>query len=80
MSDFVTQEITKDDASKSFVNLGLFYDSVSYNLIEMNVVDLIASIGRNLALFLGVSIFGLCEIRKFSLSLFDKKIKFLPIK
>ena len=66
MSDFVTQEITNDDASKSFVSLGIFYDSLSYELVEetpkMNVVDLIASIGGNLSLFLGVSIFSFCEI------------------
>ena len=53
-------------ASESFVSLNIFYDSLSYirtsESPQMNVVALLASIGGNLGLFLGVSVFSLCEL------------------
>ena len=65
-SDFVSQETNANVAAKSFVSLNIFYKTLSFELTEethkMNIVDLLASIGGNLSLFLGVSIFSLFEI------------------
>ena len=65
-SDFVTQIITESVALKNFVELQISYDSLSYEIAKetpkMNAVDLVASIGGNLSLFLGVSIFSVFEI------------------
>jgi hypothetical protein len=51
---------------KSIVNVKIFYDSLSYTKTtespQMDVVSLVASVGGNLGLFLGVSVFSLCEI------------------
>jgi hypothetical protein len=52
--------------SQSFVSFNVFYDTLSYELVvesaKMNLVELIASIGGNLSLFMGVSIFTLFEV------------------
>ena len=53
-------------AEKSFVNVYVYYESLNYaessETPQMNVGQLLASIGGNLGLFLGVSVFSLCEI------------------
>jgi len=65
-SDFMTFPIPNDVASRSFVSLKIYYDSLSYETREeqpkMNIIDLIAAIGGNLSLFLGVSVFTFLEI------------------
>ena len=65
-NDFVTQQITSEVGANSFIRLKIYYDTLNYDLTEekpkMSVVDLLASIGGNLGLFLGVSIFSLCEL------------------
>jgi hypothetical protein len=78
LSDFVTRkEINRERAVKCFVSLNMFYDTLSYDLSEetakMNLVDLMASIGGNLSLFLGVSIFGLFEIVEIFIEIFFVK-------
>jgi hypothetical protein len=46
--------------------LNMFYDSLSYILTtespQWDAVSLLGSIGGNLGLFLGVSLFSLCEL------------------
>jgi hypothetical protein len=64
--DFINRTIDKATAKYSFVLVKVFYDSLSFTLTtetpQMDIVSLFASIGGNLGLFLGVSVFSLCEI------------------
>ena len=74
-SDYVTRkEFSRERAAKMFVSLNMFYDTLSYELSEetakINLVDLVASIGGNLSLFLGVSVFGLFEIVEIFIEIF----------
>ena len=65
-SDFINRPIDSTQAEKSFIRLNIFYDSLSYTLTtespQMDWVTLLGSIGGNLGLFLGISVFSLCEI------------------
>jgi hypothetical protein len=64
--DFVNRTIDATTARESFVQVNIFYSSLSYTSTtespQMDLVYLLASIGGNLGLFLGVSVFSLCEI------------------
>ena len=66
LDDFDSSEIDSERARQSFVTLNIFYDSLSYELStespQIDLVSLLASIGGNLSLFLGVSVFSLCEL------------------
>ena len=65
-SDFINRTIDAQTAEKSIVYINIFYDRLSYSLNtespQMSNVNLVASIGGNLSLFLGVSVFSLCEL------------------
>ena len=66
-TDFMGDEsIIQAKALKSFVAINIYYDSLSYTISaespQMTLVDLLANIGGNLSLFLGVSVFSLCEL------------------
>jgi hypothetical protein len=65
-SDFINRTIDSKNARKSFATVYVFYESLSYTLSnetpQMDGVSLFGSIGGNLSLFLGVSLFSLCEI------------------
>jgi hypothetical protein len=67
-SDFIVDNRTLDaeTARQSIVKLFVYYESLSYALSEqspqIDFVTLLASIGGNLGLFLGVSLFSLCEM------------------
>ena len=65
-SDFINRSIDSSTAEESFVSVNVFYESLSYTLSnetpQMDGVSLFGSIGGNLSLFLGVSLFSLCEI------------------
>ena len=65
-SDFINRPIDSTQAEKSFIRLNIFYDSLSYTLTtespQMDWVTLLGSIGGNLGLFLGVSVFSFCEL------------------
>ena len=65
-SDFENRTIDAATSKESFVYVNIFYSSLSYTLTtetpQMNIVSLLASIGGNLGLFMGVSVFSLCEI------------------
>jgi hypothetical protein len=65
-SDFINRTIDSRNARKSIVRVSVFYQSLSYTLSnespQVDGVALFGSIGGNLSLFLGVSLFSLCEI------------------
>jgi hypothetical protein len=69
--DFINRPIS-DEHSLAGVNI--FYSSLSYKSTtespQTNVITLLASIGGNLSLFLGVSMFSLCEIIEVFIELF----------
>jgi hypothetical protein len=87
MSDFVERKLTLYDIQESFVNVNIFYDSLSYTeSIEsprMDFFSLLASIGGNLSLFLGVSFFSLFEIIQVTFeivfNLKERKKNIMPI-
>jgi hypothetical protein len=72
--DFVSRTIDSAQAEKSFVNVYIYYESLSYTesseMPQMNVGQLLASIGGNLGLFLGVSVFSLAEIVEVFIEIF----------
>jgi hypothetical protein len=80
-SDFVKSNVTPDVAKQSVARVVIFYESLSYKLSEETpqwlLSNLIASIGGNLGLFLGVSSFSICEIitTLIELSFFGKSNK-----
>ena len=65
-ADFVSMPISNEKATNSFVTVNMYYDSLSYSLStefpQMDLVALLASIGGNLGLFLGVSVFSMGEL------------------
>ena len=73
-SDFIQRRLDVTKARESFVKVNIFYDSLSYTLStespQMNGVTLLGSIGGNLGLFLGVSVFSLCELIEVVLEIF----------
>ena len=66
IKDFIYTTPDSANAKESFVKLNVFYQSLSYTLTaespQMDGVTLFGSIGGNLGLFLGVSVFSLCEL------------------
>jgi hypothetical protein len=65
-SDFINTSITTETVRKSVVRIFVYYDSLSYTQSEeapqIDIISLIANIGGNLGLFLGVSLFSVWEI------------------
>jgi len=65
-SDFLNTSITTETVQKSVVRVFVYYESLSYTLSDespqIDLVSLIANIGGNLGLFLGVSLFSVWEI------------------
>ena len=65
--DFIYRDI-RDDVilRESFIYVNLYYESLSYTLTtespQVDLVSMLGSIGGNLGLFLGVSVFSLFEI------------------
>jgi hypothetical protein len=59
------EAINANNAAKSIVSINIYYDSLSYTQTtespKMNLVSLLASIGGNLSLLLGISLFSLFE-------------------
>ena len=64
--DFIARPIDSTTVTKSVANVNVFYERLTYTLSketsQMDVVSLLASVGGNLSLFLGVSIFSLGEM------------------
>jgi hypothetical protein len=73
-SDFINRTLNLKTAKDSFVQVNIFYDSLSYTLTtespQMDVISLLGSIGGNLGLFLGVSVFSLCELIEVSIQIY----------
>ena len=65
-NDFVTQTVDKTTAKDSMVCVSVFYDTFAYlytkDTPQMDIVSLLANIGGNLGLFLGVSLFSMWEV------------------
>jgi len=64
--NFVAEAINAETVRKSFARINVFYESLSYTVSEeapqWDGFSLIANIGGNLGLFMGVSFFSICEI------------------
>ena len=60
------ETINANNAANSIVSFNIYYDSLSYikttESPKMNLVSLLASIGGNLSLLLGISLFSLFEV------------------
>jgi hypothetical protein len=66
-SDFINRSMHDERVvSQSIVKLNIFYDSLSYTSStespQMDIVSLIANIGGNMGLFMGVCLFSIGEI------------------
>ena len=65
-SDFGSKVIDSNMVRESVVSINMFYNSLSYTLSsespQMDLVSLLANIGGNLGLFLGVSLLSASEI------------------
>ena len=65
-SDFSYKPLSAEQAEKSFLNVRISYDSLSFTLStespKLDLVSLLANIGGTLGLFLGVSALSLCEL------------------
>jgi hypothetical protein len=65
-SDFSSTPINEYTASNKFVQLNIYYDSLSYTMStdspSMDIVAFLGSIGGTLGLFLGVSVLSVCEL------------------
>ena len=65
-ADFVTTPLNADTAKKSVLQLNVFYSSLTFTQSEeipkMDMVTLLGSIGGVLGLFMGVSVFSICEM------------------
>ena len=63
--DFINRTLDSQLIKDSFVDISISYESLSYALStetpKMDVVSLLAEIGGNLGLFLGLSVFSLFE-------------------
>ena len=73
-NDFIQTPINAYNAANSVVKVNIFYDSMSYTLstesAKMDIVSLLASIGGNLGLFLGVSVFSACELIEVAIEIY----------
>ena len=74
LEDFTSRPVNEVKAHESFVSVNIYYDSISYTVSnespQMDIVALIAAIGGNLGLFLGVSVFSICELIQVIIEIF----------
>ena len=72
--DFVNRSINSETGRESVINLNIYYDSLSYlistEVPKLNIVEFLANVGGTLSLFLGISVFSLCEIVVLMIELF----------
>jgi hypothetical protein len=65
-SDFDSRPVTVTQAAQSVTGVRVFYESLAYTTYDESpqwtLVSLLASLGGNWGLYLGVSLFSLCEI------------------
>ena len=71
---FLSSPVSRETAINSFVSLNIFYDSLSYTLTyetpQLDWISLLGSVGGNLGLLLGVSLFSLCELAEVILEIY----------
>ena len=64
-SDFISRNLSESAAKESVAQLNVFYDSLTYRVSEespqWDMLTLLANLGGNLGLYLGVSMFSVCE-------------------
>jgi hypothetical protein len=72
-SGFLKLPIKPETATESFVSLNIFYESLSYTITtespQMDSSTLLAEIGGNLGLILGMSVFSACQVVEFLIEL-----------
>jgi hypothetical protein len=72
--DFIERKIDLTQVEKSIVSVNIYDESLSYTLTtespQMDLVSLLASIGGNLSLFLGVSAFSFCEVAEVMIEIY----------
>ena len=72
--DFIERKIDLTQVEKSVVSVNIYDESLSYTLTtespQMDFVSLLASIGGNLSLFLGVSAFSFCEVAEVMIEIY----------
>ena len=65
-SDFINRTLDTQTLKESLVSVNVFYDNFAYTLTtetpEWDDISLLGSIGGNLGLFLGVSVFSISEL------------------
>jgi hypothetical protein len=65
LSDYVTKPLNYETARDSVVSVNVYYESLAYTLLtesaKMNIISLLADIGGNMSLFLGISLFSFIE-------------------
>ena len=77
--DFVKRTLNEKTARESVIKVNLYYDSLSYELStespKMTLADLLASIGGNLGLFMGMSLMSFSEILEVLLEIIIIKLR-----
>ena len=77
--DFVKRALNEKTARESVIKVNLYYDSLSYELStespKMTLADLLASIGGNLGLFMGMSLMSFSEILEVLLEIIIIKLR-----
>ena len=73
-NDFIDRILDSSAIERSIASVNIFYESLSYmestETPQMNIVTLLASMGGNLSLFLGVSVFTLAEIVEVAIEIY----------
>ena len=74
-SDFIERKFNDSvTLAQSIVSVNIFYDRLSYTSTtetpQMDGASLFGSIGGNLGLFLGASVFSMCEIIEVMMEVF----------
>ena len=72
--DFINRTLNSQTAKESIVKVNIFYQSLSYTLTtetpKLDGISLLGEIGGHLGLFLGISVFSLCEIIEAGIEIF----------
>jgi hypothetical protein len=82
--DFIRRKNDSTMAKESIVQVYIYYDKLSYSFSsetpQMSIASLLAYIGGNLGLLLGVSIFSVCEIVEVLIEIYylKREIKIQP--
>ena len=79
-ADFSNRTLNSDTAKQSVVRVNIFYDSLSYIIStespQWTIISLIATIGGNLGLYLGMSLFTFSGVITTLIELVARKLKY----